>query len=400
MSDIAQVGSRASVHRGSVAVARPYTRSVLHVFSYFRPDFTGEGLYLEKIASHLAALGVRSTVIAARTAPRTATSSSHYPNALGTPKLFGQDKAAISLPMLAWLALHAREYDVVHFHASVERYFLCHAIARLSGCRVPQFATLDDGLGTLIDGYRGAYRWAVRRLVRLIDTAVAISPKLYQDTLTVMPRDRVSLIPQGVALPDADPAARMQARHRWGYTPDDVVLLFVGGMCARKDVRFLVDHLPPCPPGATLRLLLVGPELDDAYPRALRAAIAASPAAARITVEGYMDDPAPAYRAADAFVFASRQEGFGNVLLEAMAFGLPVVCRRLPGVTDDFIDDGTTGLLFDTPGDFRDHVLRLAADSALRRSIGSAARRRVALCYDLRTVAGQYVAVYNGAASP
>lgn len=398
MSDVAPLRARSSTgSSGAYAAVWPAKRSVLHVFSYFRPDFTGEGLYLEKLSPHLASLGIASSVVATRTAPGQV---AQYPEALGSPRLFGQPEGSVGVPVLAWLAVHAREYDVVHFHASVERYFLCHAVARLSGCRVVQSATLDDGLGTLVAGYRHAYRWLVRRLCRLIDVSVAISPRLYDDSLSVLPKGRVSLIPQGVAMPQFGPAARGQARERWGYGPDDIVLLYVGGLCARKDVRFLVDHLPSSPPGVTLRLLLVGPELDVHYPRELRAAIAASPAADRITLEGYLDDPAPAYCAADAFVFASRQEGFGNVLLEAMAFGLPVISRRLPGVTDGFIDDGVTGLLFDTAEQFREHVASVATRPKLRRRLGGAARRAVALSHDLRATAIRYAAVYAGARAP
>ncbi|MGH7042291.1 MAG: glycosyltransferase family 4 protein, partial [Acetobacteraceae bacterium] len=103
----------------------------------------------------------------------------------------------------------------------------------------------------------------------------------------------------------------------------------------------------------------------------------------------------PWYRAADIFVFASHAEGFGNVLLEAMAYSLPPVSRRLAGVTDSFIADGETGLLFDTDAEFRAAVLRLAADPALRATIGAAAAAMVRAEYDLRAIAHRYAALYG-----
>src|SRR5207245_3252238 len=51
------------------------------------------------------------------------------------------------------------------------------------------------------------------------------------------------------------------------------------------------------------------------------------------------------YDAADVFVLPSTREGAPNVVLEAMASGLPCIVTRLPGVTDAMIDDGRNGIL-------------------------------------------------------
>ena len=358
---------------------------VLHVFKYFRPDFTGDGLYLEKLIPLLERHGVENEVIAETTRP--------IPGAIGA-RLFGRGGSRLFNPlMFLWFLVNAWRFDVVHFHSAVDRHFLYHLIARIFGCRVVQSCTLDDGLGSLVRGYRPAYRRIARRLSLLIDDVVAISPQLHQDSLEVVPPSRVHLIPQGVAIPDPDPAARSEARRRFGFTGADTVLLFVGGLCARKDVKFLVENHPP--ELGRLHLLLVGPVLEPAYAEDLRAAIAAHPAARRIHIAGYMNDPSSAYRAADIFVFASQREGFGNVLLEAMAQGLPVICRRLPGITDSFIEHGRTGELFDTAPEYRDAVRRHAADPAARARLGDAARRAVALGYDLRTIAARYAILYG-----
>lgn len=384
--------------RAPVSLAARRTCSVLHVFKYFRPDFTGEGLYLEKLAPHLAQLGVSSAVMATVTAAEPATS---YPAEIGVPRFFGRPglppdapRQPAKLPLATWFARHVRRFDVVHFHSPVSRHFVLHAMAKAAGCRTVQTCTLDDGLGRLVDSYRPSRRALARRLCGLIDDVVAISPKLHADSLTVLPSPRVHLIPQGVAIPDLDEGCRAALRAQWGFAEEDTVLLFVGGVCARKDVRFLVENHPAAARGR-LRLLLVGPDLETGYASDLRGLIASLPFGADVLRLPYLDDPSPAYRIADAFVFASRDEGFGNVLLEAMSFGLPVVSRRLPGVTDSLIAHGRTGFLFDDPGEYRRAVLDLAAAPALRRAIGEAARQDAALHYDLATIAGRYAELYR-----
>lgn len=371
---------------------------VLHIFRYFRPDFTGEGLYLEKLAPLLDDLNIQADVAVECTR---SPAMNRPPAGIGRTSFFGLGTGRVRrVPavMTGWFLVNAFRYDVVHFHAFVDRIFLFHLIARLSGCRIVQSATLDDGLGSVLRGYRPIYRPLLLRLFRLIDAAVAISPRLQADTRQVLPPRRTWLIPQGVnPAPDTSPADRSRWRAHWGFAADDIVLLFVGGMCARKDVTFLVENHAALRPPASgrVKLLLVGPQLEDGYLDALRRLIAASPCHADIVLEGYMDDPSPAYGAADVFVFASRGEGFGNVLIEAMSWGLPVVSRRLEQVTDQIIDDGRTGFLFDTTAEYHAAATRLIADPSRRLVMGRAACQTVRQRFDLPGIAHQYARLYR-----
>ena len=360
---------------------------VLHVFRYFRPDFTGEGLFVEKLAPFFIEQGVQSQILATRTfAPGPASRLAGIDRVI-----YCRDTQAARLRAF-WLAL--RWADVVHFHCMVDRGFVLHGIARLSGRRVVQSATLDDGLGMLVASYRPIYRGLVRRLCRLISAAVAISPCLRDDSCDVLPADRIYLIPQGATPIPPCPSRRAGLRASWCVTDAQTVLLYVGSMTRRKDPLFLVqNHV--FTPADQVRLLLIGPDLVDADGMAVTTAIAASPVAAAITRHYYVEDPRPAYAAADIFVFASTKEGFGNVLIEAMAAGLPVVARRLPGVTDSFIDHGRTGFLFDTAAEYTALVQALVDDPGLRRRVGDAARAEVAGGHSLQAVAQRYVMLYR-----
>jgi len=84
------------------------------------------------------------------------------------------------------------------------------------------------------------------------------------------------------------------------------------------------------------------------------------------------------YWKSDIFVLPSRLETWGDVLLEAMAFGLP--CIGMAGeAMEEIIENGKTGIIV-PPGDIdalAAELLRLLQDSSLRRSIGQAARRQM-----------------------
>jgi glycosyltransferase involved in cell wall biosynthesis len=382
--------------------------AVLHVFSYFNPDFTGEGIYLTKLMRHLHAAGVSGDVVAARSrgvAPEVTDGHSRV-------WYFGRgDRSAgfANLRMLWWLAFNLGRYDVVHFHAWVDRYLLCHLLAKLFGRPVVHSCTLDDSISHVVGTYRPAYRPLMRRLVRLIDKMIAISPRLRDECEPMLPLGRTEFVPQGVDMPTgAEGGSRDDLRHIWGLGPGDIALLFVGGLCERKDVGFLLEQhtevLTRCP---RARLIIVGPDLENDYADALRARANAI-SGDRIRFVGFMANPEDAYRVADIFVFASRSEGFGNVLVEAMAHGLAVVSRRLPGVTDAIVDDGSTGYLFDNPSGYVAHVGKLAADPELRNAIGVRARDAVRTRFGLKAAAVRYERIYRalvgrrhrGAASP
>src|ERR1700722_270138 len=117
---------------------------VLHIFSYFRPDFTGEGIYLEKLANHLLDHDIETHVVASITqAPRAPLMN----GALRGICFFGspQPKRYLNYKMLTWFANNIRHYDVIHFHAWVDRTFLYHLFAFVNNLPIVHSCTLDDG---------------------------------------------------------------------------------------------------------------------------------------------------------------------------------------------------------------------------------------------------------------
>jgi glycosyltransferase involved in cell wall biosynthesis len=211
-----------------------------------------------------------------------------------------------------------------------------------------------------------------------------------------MPDDRLVLIPQGAVIPARAADDAGGGRARLGLREDAVVLLFVGGICQRKGVEMLVEnHRHLVERISDLHLFLIGPVLEPDYAARLRRRVSELGIEDRVRFCGFVDDPAAYYALADILVFASHAEGFGNVLIEAMAAGLPVVSRLLPGVNDYFIEQDVTGHLFKDDAGYRDAVLRFAEDPSLRRAVGDRARAAVSARFSLTEIATRYVRLYR-----
>jgi hypothetical protein len=282
----------------------------------------------------------------------------------------------------------------VHFRTHADWYFLSYVMTRLAGRRLILSATLDDSLPVLIGHYRPRHRRVAALGFRLFHAYIGISPKLHEETQAVAADPaRCHLLPCGVTVPPPVPGRRAQMRARLGLDPGDPLLLFVGGLCARKDPLFLIEALPAIRAAhPRARLALVGPPLEPDYVQRLNAAAGEGGA---VIFAGKQADPHPWFEAADLLVFASRMEGFGTVVPEAMAHGLPVVVRRLPGVNEGFVLAGETGFLFEDRAGFLAAVTRLLADPALRHRMGRAGAALAQREFGMRGIAARYLRLYG-----
>jgi glycosyltransferase involved in cell wall biosynthesis len=368
---------------------------ILHVFKYFRPQFTGEGIFTERLAREFARLRpdvVHEVAVTTTPDPRNlpapeGLAAVHYLNGGG-----GTSQGAL----ISWLAGNAGRYRVVHYHTHVDRTFAASLILKLRGCRLVLSATLDDSIEGLLKTYRPLLRPLVRHLSRVIDRFVAISPKLHAENNRYVSPEKSVLIPIGIAIPDINTESRAAARDRLSIPADASVLVSVGGLCARKDQLFLVQQLPALiAQNPNLLLILVGPEVEADYGASIRQYVADHALHAHVRLAGYSEAPWDYYAAADIMVFASHEEGFGTVVIEALAYGLPVVARHLPGVNDVFVDHGRSGYLFSRGEEFQEHVGQLLNNAPLRRRMGASGREFVATHYNITDIAARYLALYG-----
>jgi len=204
---------------------------------------------------------------------------------------------------------------------------------------------------------------------RLIDTermalaranAVIVTSQTTRDTLIgdfAVPASRIA-----IAEPGVDPAPRAQGSG--GATP---LLLAVGSLIPRKGYDVLIDALTRLR-ALDWRLRIVGGARAPDCAEALRAQVAAAGLGERIVFAGEMppDRLAEEYAAADVFTLSSHYEGYGMVLAEAMARGLPIVTTT-GGAADKTAPDEAA--LKVPPGD------AVAMTQALARVLGEPALR-------------------------
>ncbi len=145
--------------------------------------------------------------------------------------------------------------------------------------------------------------------------------------------------------------------------------------------------------GEDVHLVYVG---DGPLYDTLRQRIAAHPQGRRIHCLGRRSDVPALMKSATCLVLPSRWEGMPNVVLEAMASGLPVVAYDVEGVRE-LIPDSRFGIVVPTgeAAMLADAVRRLLADPSLRKDLAQAARERIASAFTVRHMVEHYTTLYR-----
>jgi glycosyltransferase involved in cell wall biosynthesis len=265
--------------------------------------------------------------------------------------------------------------DLVHIatEATLGMGVLRHALRR----KIPTVSSFH----TNFDQYSRHYRvgWAKATIWRYLRWFHNRTRETYVPSRTTIKElealgfERLVLWPRGVHGEHFRPdrPGRNEVRRSLGWGPDNLVISYVSRIAPEKNVSYLADALTiVAARRPELRILLVGDgptrgELEKRMGSIARFA-------------GYRvgEDLADNYAAGDLFAFASLTETFGNVVLEAMASGMPVVAVRAGGVGDT-VRDGKTGLLVepdDPPPRFAERLLSLVEDGPRREAMAKAAR--------------------------
>ncbi|MDP2028639.1 MAG: glycosyltransferase [Thiobacillus sp.] len=181
-----------------------------------------------------------------------------------------------------------------------------------------------------------ALRPRLARTLRRATRVFAVSDSLRRLALELgTPAERTEVVGNGVDLARFYPLDRAQARDRFGLPADAQVLISVGGLVERKGMHRVIDCLPALlERHPQLHYLIVGNGGPEGDMRAeLDAQVTRLGLAGRVHFLGALpsDELKWPLSASDVFVLATRNEGWANVFLEAMACGLPVVSTDVGG---------------------------------------------------------------------
>lgn len=303
----------------------------------------------------------------------------------------------LHLSRYLWRRRH--DFDLVHSHGAYYTHAFIGPLARAIGLRSLVKASLarDD----LLDLSRPVSGTIHRSMLRLVDAYVGTSHDLVEEfRASGLRRDRIHQIPNGVDTQrfQPPPTPRPQAlRAAMGLPPDRQVALYVGVLDQRKNIRWLAEQWVRHHAFGTGALLVaVGPQGRDDVGGALRARLSdlAREHPQWFALRDFDADVTLYYQGADVLILPSYKEGMPNVVLEAMASGLPCVAARASG-SRELIAEGVTGCTYDP-----DDAQGLA--DAVRRCLGpeGAGMGRRARCvaedkYAIDHIAGQYEALYS-----
>lgn len=280
-------------------------------------------------------------------------------------------------------ALRQRAFDLIHVHTSVWIAGFAADLGRRLGvpvlCKESTFPSLPRTPPFV------PWRRHWNRL-RLGNWFVALHGAAADDLAGKgVRRERISVIPNGVEMPD------ISRRNE-----DPALVLFVGNLTqgiADKGIDTMLaawGAVARSVPGARLAVAGAGDPAD------VRRLAGEAGAADNVQFLGHVADMVPLYEKAAVVLVPSRREGISNVLLEAQAWGIPVVATDIPG-NRAVVVDGDTGILVpagDGPA-MAAAILRLLGDSAARGRMGEAARRHMAANFHIDGIAARIRKLYE-----
>ena len=260
-------------------------------------------------------------------------------------------------------------------------FFLCTALPNIWGRIAGRLRKLPLVLGSCRGGgapARQHERWLWRLTRHIVCNSLALVDAM---TGLGVPREHMSFIANGVDTRHFQPGDLPFSRR-------EPIVLCVARLVEDKDHDCLLDsfakvlqHMPEA------RLHLIG---EGPLEAKLRSRIAEKPLTGSVELLPATTDVAACCRSARAFALSSRQEGTPNVLLEAMASGLPAVATRVGGIP--FLLREENGLMVPAgdSGSLAEGIVRLLRDPELAQRMGKAGRERVERDFSLSTMIAAY----------
>jgi glycosyltransferase involved in cell wall biosynthesis len=248
--------------------------------------------------------------------------------------------------------------------------------------------------------YEGLDRWSLRAPTQVVAVSGAFAQRLVG---MGVPREKIVVLHNAVELaPERNFSFEdLQAKQaRLGISGTERIVLAIGRLSKEKaypDLVAAMAELRRLHPELPVRLIILGegPERPT-----IEAAIRSAGLECGVSLPGHMRDVSPYYEVADVFAISSLSEGSPNVLLEAMATGVPVVASAVGGIPE-IVTDQQQALLV-RPRDPRalaDALVRILTNRCLAQTLSQAARSLVATRFApeqrARTLIELYSKVYQ-----
>lgn len=242
-----------------------------------------------------------------------------------------------------------KNFDIIHAHYALPQGFLGLLLKYFK--RKPLIVTVHGSDITLLSKNQFA-RPILRFILQRADRVVAVSKFLKEEVKRLgVPEEHIEVVYGGVAV----------SEDREPFEPAGRVVTFIGGLVPQKGVDVLLEAFKAVKT-EDATLVIVGDGLERGRLEAM--------AAGNIQFLGRRKGIKNVLEKSDVLVLPSREEGFGLVLLEAMASGVPVVATNVGGI-GEIVEDGQSGILVekDNPKQTAEAIDRVLADGELAKTL-------------------------------
>ncbi len=226
---------------------------------------------------------------------------------------------------------------------------------------------------------------AIKLIWKKADALIANSQGLKDMALDFYNKKPFDVIPNGVDTEVFYPSVKEES--------DEFKILFVSRLIERKGLQFIIPQLKKIQDSTekSVKLIVVG---DGPYRETLE----------RIAEENHVSDMVefvgqkgkeeivPFYQNADLFILPSSKEGMPNVVLEAMACGLPIIMTPCEGSAELICENGYKA----ERKEFADYIIKLIGDNEMRKEMSINSNKRVKNFFSWKHVVNEYLETLDG----
>lgn len=294
-------------------------------------------------------------------------------------------------------------YDIVHVNTPFVAHYLGLKLAKSLGlpCVETYHTFFEDYLHHYLPwipqkAARGIARFISKKQCNAVDAVVVPSQPMLDVLRTYGIRTGADVIPTGLQHESFGDADGLMFKKKYGIENNRPMLLYVGRVAFEKNIPFLFEMTKVLAERHPNVLLVVAGE--GPAEKALRQLSVKLKIEDNIKFIGYLDrdkELNDCYKSADVFVFSSKSETQGLVLLEAMAQGTPVVAIAELGTASILINEKGALISREDTIEFSEKVARLIEDKVERDSLGERARDYVLSTWTAGVQAKRMVSFYD-----
>jgi glycosyltransferase involved in cell wall biosynthesis len=301
--------------------------------------------------------------------------------------------------------IRQEKIEVLHSHS-----MLTNIISRVAGklAKVPVSVSTEHLTMELARGGRSGetiehlkaryYRMLDNYTSRYNQQVIAVSNAVRDDLVEQgIPAARITVIQNGINIPDIDPAARDRIRQELGIKPEETVVGAVGRLSPQKDYPTLLRAFKEVKRSCPEAILLIA---GDGYLRQnLEKLTNDLGIREQVKFLGYRSNVLEVVSSFDIYALSSLWEGLPLAVLEAMAMGKPVVATKVPG-TEEAVHEGDTGFLVPLKDDqaLSQRIIDLVRNQEKAQAMGETGRRRWKDCFSLNRVIDEHEELYQNLA--